>query len=228
MTATTNTLASSDSLDPPGSIIIVGGGPLGIEAALYGRFLGYNITLLHPRSLDDFMVDERDNELPLLPDRSLSPLAVSALEAQNHELGPQSLPMTVDQWIQRGLQAICQSDLLRGRVRSGQTVTGIETIPVEPEEEVASESPNELDGDDFRVTIGQDSIMGEALILVSDQNEEFRRMLPPETAYCSIIPPFEIDEMETTLANGYRQIVKVYAQWMDREGLDLYRPVRGS
>ena len=27
-------------------IIIIGGGPVGIEAALYGRFLGYDVTVL--------------------------------------------------------------------------------------------------------------------------------------------------------------------------------------
>ncbi|EMI22110.1 Pyridine nucleotide-disulfide oxidoreductase, NAD-binding region domain protein [Rhodopirellula maiorica SM1] len=37
------------TLDPPGSIAIVGAGPLGVEAALYGRFLGYNVSLIEAR-----------------------------------------------------------------------------------------------------------------------------------------------------------------------------------
>ena len=39
-------MATDATLDPPGSIVILGTTPLGIEAALYGRYLGYDVRLL--------------------------------------------------------------------------------------------------------------------------------------------------------------------------------------
>ena len=44
-------MSTEMTLDPPGSIAVVGAGPLGIEAALYGRFLGYDVTLIEAVSV---------------------------------------------------------------------------------------------------------------------------------------------------------------------------------
>ena len=70
------------TLDPPGSIAVVGAGVLGIEAALYGRFLGYDVTIIEAVAVAHAMRDLQSLPLPMLPDRCLSPLAVAALQAQ--------------------------------------------------------------------------------------------------------------------------------------------------
>ncbi len=75
------------TLDPPGSIAVVGAGPLGIEAALYGRFLGYEVTLLEAVAIANSIRNQHDLPLPMLPGRCLSPLALSALRAQHGEHG---------------------------------------------------------------------------------------------------------------------------------------------
>ena len=46
------------TLDPPGSIAVVGAGALGIEAALYGRFLGYDVTLIEAAAVGHSMTDQ--------------------------------------------------------------------------------------------------------------------------------------------------------------------------
>jgi len=33
------------ALDPPARIAVLGAGPIGLEAALYGRFLGYDVDV---------------------------------------------------------------------------------------------------------------------------------------------------------------------------------------
>ena len=220
MNSNESTDHSNNTLDPPGSIVVIGDGPLGIEAALYGRFLGYQVTLVQEQSLDHFMLDHRQQDLPLLPDRCMSSLALSALDAQNHELGPQSLPMTVADWIEKGLCALCGSDLLINRVRTDESVHRIELTPaeIEGDEDVP---------DDFRVSLDAEPIDCEALILVSDRNEVLQAMLPEGTEYCFKVAPFEFEKMEASLLQGYHRIVEIFAGLIDRADLDLYRPKRG-
>lgn len=173
------------TLDTPGSIAVIGGGPLGIEAALYGRYLGYDVAVFEAKQVGNSFGELRDSELPMLPDRCLSNLAIAALSAQNHETGPQTLPMTYGQWIDQGLVALTQSDLLRGRVNVGQKVTAIETVPIETEEqddaaESASDSASQPDDtipDDYRLIVSPDddrpdhSVQVEAVIVaIGDQD----------------------------------------------------------
>ena len=104
---------SRATLDPPGTIVVIGTTPLGIEAALYGRCLGYDVVLIagadvwSPRSAvteslwrigptfqDDWFdqhwlggqsIDERiDDTMPMLPDRCLSSLALAAIQTQQN------------------------------------------------------------------------------------------------------------------------------------------------
>lgn len=51
------------TLDPPGSIGIVGAGTHGIEAGLYGRFLGYDVTVLERGSIGNNMLNDSDADL---------------------------------------------------------------------------------------------------------------------------------------------------------------------
>ena len=87
------------TLDPPRSIAVVGAGPLGIEAALYGRFLGYDVTLFEAFGVAHSISDRRDEAIEVMPDRCLSPLAKSALQAQAGDAEPKALPVTIGQWI---------------------------------------------------------------------------------------------------------------------------------
>ena len=142
------------TLDPPGSIAVVGAGPLGMEAALYGRYLGYDVTLMEAVAVGNSMRDRLDEPLPMLPDRCLSQLAVSALRSQRadttaeqvDQVDCQVLPMTYRQWIDDWLVPLAESDLLRDRLRMPARVTNIQCVPAQTDE---------TDGDippDFRLT----------------------------------------------------------------------------
>lgn len=146
------------TLDPPGSIAVLGTTPLGIEAALYGRFLGYDVQLLAgldhwltpscarenccrigPTFNDDWFANHwlkdhpvaemYEEALPMMPDRCLSSLARSAITAQDKD-ALRVLPSSMRQWIEDGLWQITQTDLLRGRTFTDTFVKSIELVPV--------------------------------------------------------------------------------------------------
>ena len=103
------------TLDPPGSIAIVGAGTHGIEAGLYGRFLGYDVKILERGAIGNNMRNETNADLVLLPDQCLSPLAWSAVATQHSAENPGSSPLvhptTVSAWIEDGLIPLSKSDL---------------------------------------------------------------------------------------------------------------------
>lgn len=150
---------NDNTLDPPGSIAVLGTTPIGIEAALYGRSLGYDVRLfagldrwLTPQCaredcrrigptfhndwfanewLRDLAVpDKYEEALPMMPDRCLSSLACSAIVAQRED-ALRVLPSTMRQWIEDGLWQITQTDLLRKRTFVETFVDSIVLVPVD-------------------------------------------------------------------------------------------------
>ena len=109
---------------------------MGIEAALYGRFLGYNIALYEAaEQIAASLQSERDEQLPQMPSHCMSPLALRALEAQGSSEAPSELPTTIDHWITRVWEPLAASDLLRGRVQTGKPVTDLRFAEPDDEDE---------------------------------------------------------------------------------------------
>src|SRR5690606_19463418 len=133
----------------------IGAGPLGLEAALYGRFLGYDVTVFERGDIGQSLRELADQPLPMLPSSCLSPLAWSAISAQ-HGSGSTfptaRLPLTIGQWLAEGLEPLAKSDLLRNRVWTGHEVVGIELgegAVGDGDAELADDSDDEdyIDGD---------------------------------------------------------------------------------
>lgn len=140
------------TLDPPGRIAVIGAGPLGLEAALYGRFLGYDVTVFERGEVGQSLRELADQPLPMLPSACLSPLAWSALSAQHgggSALPSGSLPLTIGQWLAQGLEPLAKSDLLRNRVWTGHEVVGIELIEVALGDEDHHEASEGLTDDEY-------------------------------------------------------------------------------
>src|SRR6056297_2973645 len=104
------------TLDPPGKIIVVGAGPVGLEAALYGRFLGYDVRIIEAVAVAASWCDAANQPLSGSPDRSVSSLAKSAIAAHDESAMSRSMPTTVGQWINDLLIPLAETDLLRGRL----------------------------------------------------------------------------------------------------------------
>ncbi|MFG0266172.1 MAG: hypothetical protein ACF8AM_13655 [Rhodopirellula sp. JB055] len=259
---------NDSTLDPPGSIVVIGTTEMGIEAALYGRFLGYDVTLVggadvwadRPKAdesvkrigptfrgdwFDRHWLDGReladcwDVDSPMLPDRSLSPLAFNAISAQRGDEIPAALPVTIGEWIQDGLLAVTRSDLLRGRVWPDVMVTSVETVEVvdEPDEEESGDDPP--DGSippDYLLhyqNVGEaddnapESQQCECVIVAGLPGSAWGFSKPASDEYWFELTEPEASDAEEMLREGLRQIAAIFSQLMGREELDLYRPLRG-
>lgn len=221
----TQSINDSATLDPPGTIAVVGAGPIGIEAALYGRFLGYEVTLIESEAIGHSLIPRRDAALPMLPDRCVSSLAIAAIEAQYPDQPPITLPVTVAEWIDRILVPLTETDLLRGRLRAPFRVTNIQQIATESDESEDDIPP------DFRLSLagvdGQsDEIEVEAVILAIGTSAKIECEFPLPSDYLFRIGEASTDDAEADFRGGLREITQAYASLAGRETLDLYRPQR--
>ena len=219
------------TLDPPGSIAVVGAGALGIEAGLYGRYLGYDVIIMEAGEIGQNLLGLLDTVTPVLPDQCMSPLALSALKAQA-ETNPKSsrqivLPTTVGQWVQQCLVPLANTDLLRGRVSISNRVTMIKPIPVlaESESETLAGIPP-----DFELSIIDDQgkmnkRRFESVILATGTDSNIELGVEQASPYFFQIGDRDLPD-DKRLIEGRHQIVKLYAQLAGRFDLDLYRPRR--
>ena len=210
-------------LETPGTVAVVGGGVLGIEAALYGRYLGYKVTVFESETVGHRVAALGDEPLPMLPDRSFSPLAASALAAQTDDR-PASLPMTCGQWCEQILRPLAVTDLLRGNVREGVAVRSIRL----------GESEIDDDGDelppDFVLGLSDGTAETFEAVLVTVAGDDADRLdVAPEgpVPYGFGIHRGNTGNAEADFALGLKRIVTVFANLADRADLDLYAPRRG-
>ncbi|WP_164101076.1 FAD-dependent oxidoreductase [Candidatus Laterigemmans baculatus] len=130
-----------DTLDPPGRIAILGGGPIGIEAALYARYLGYSVVLFERDQLAARLLTESEGVPPAI---CTSPLGLAAVAAQRG-LGGTTVelePESCEAWARDYFLRIAESDLLSGRIRTATTVERLEWAP----EDEDSEDSEDADG----------------------------------------------------------------------------------
>jgi thioredoxin reductase len=112
------------------TIAILGGGPVGLEAALYARYLGYTVQVYergepaeqvrrwgHVRMFTSFQMNS-------------SPLGLAALAAQDPERQPcePAALLTGNEWAEHYLQPLAESDLLRGHIYPHTEVLAISRI----------------------------------------------------------------------------------------------------
>jgi NADPH-dependent 2,4-dienoyl-CoA reductase/sulfur reductase-like enzyme len=244
------------TLDPPGRIAVIGAGVLGLEAALYGRFLGYDVFVFERGEVGQSLRSRSNEPLPVLPSGCLSSLALAAITAQDGGDAPgadRPLPITVGQWISQGLERLAQTDLLRGRVLTSCAVTAIELVDVDlgdsSSEDVASQDDPlamVVDGEvppDFRLLVapdeGQTSLDFEAVILATgdalpSQIHGWQDFIKSPYFFCigqnhgdwQLADAATEKTPDGKLRDGYRQIVDLYAKLGGRSSLDLYRPKR--
>lgn len=264
-------LIDSPTLDPPGTIVVLGTTPVGIEAALYGRYLGYNVTLIagvdvwrspqfgpdttdgrvgptfnndwfSNRWLGDQSVASRwDDPMPMLPDQCLSSLSIQAITAQQ-EGAAIVLPITMRQWVEEGLQAVLETDLLRGRWFANTFVESIDLAEVHDDEDRsnqddATQDEEDADGDippDFVLTLSGKAIGNneakriqcECVIVADVPIESIPLGFELPTDYFYKIQSAGEQRAADELRAGWRQIATIYAELAGRSGLDLYRPRR--
>ncbi len=72
-------------VEAPATIAIVGAGPVGIEAAIYARFLGYFVSIFEQRRVAHRMLDWHDRPLAVTVEECTTSMGHAAIAAQNSE-----------------------------------------------------------------------------------------------------------------------------------------------
>lgn len=78
-------LSWDPEVETPATIAIIGGGPTGIEAAIYARFLGYHVSIFETRRVAHRMHDWHERPLGVPVSQCTTPLGLAAIKAQNPE-----------------------------------------------------------------------------------------------------------------------------------------------
>lgn len=115
------------AIDTPARLAILGAGPVGLEAALYARFLGYDVVVLERGRVAERLQVRR--HLPTLQTfRSLcSPLGLRAIAAQQEGFSPPDADVSpsVGEWLDGYLLPLAATDLLTDTIREGTEVLAI-------------------------------------------------------------------------------------------------------
>ncbi|WP_254507071.1 hypothetical protein [Anatilimnocola floriformis] len=115
------------AIDTPAKLAILGAGPIGLEAALYARFLGYDVVIFEQGRVCEHV--QRLAHAGLLSPfaENSSPLGLGALTAQDENYQPPEATtlLTGRQWLERYLQPLADSDLLSDHLFTNTRVLGV-------------------------------------------------------------------------------------------------------
>ena len=110
------------AVDTPAKIAILGSGPIGLEAALYARFLGYSVAIYEQASEVAAAVKEWGHVTLFTPfGMNRSPLGLAAIAAQEEAYRPPADDelLTGRAWRERYLLPLSQTDLLADHLHLG-------------------------------------------------------------------------------------------------------------
>ena len=109
-----DSLAWDPEMESPATIAILGAGPLGIEAALYARFLGYHVSIFETRRVAHRMLDWNLRPLEEPAGKITTSLGLSALQAQDPTYIPPepSRIFNGKQYAEEYLLPLAKTDLL--------------------------------------------------------------------------------------------------------------------
>jgi thioredoxin reductase len=153
------------AIDTPAKIAILGAGPIGLEAAIYARFLGYEVAVFEAGEVADSV--RRWGHVRMFTPFGMnrSPLGLAAIQAQDESYCPPADDelLTGYEWANRYLLPLSQTDLLADCLRL-QTIV----LQIGKAEMLKGDLPGHADrGDfDFRLLVRNGS--GEERIETAD------------------------------------------------------------
>jgi thioredoxin reductase len=138
------------AIDTPARLAILGAGPIGLESALYARFLGYDVVIYEQGEVAASVRQWGHVRMftPFADNRTT--LGLAAIQAQDESYQPPSddALLTGQEWLDRYLLPLAATDLLSDHLRQNTTV-----IAVGKEELLQADLPGHEDRGDwsFRV-----------------------------------------------------------------------------
>jgi len=241
------------AVDTPASIAIVGAGPIGLEAALYARYLGYDVQIYErsPTAVSRLLESDRF----VTWREGISPLGIAALAAQTPGWQPPdpTATMTARELVQLYYSPLVHSDLLADCLRLRHEVLSIER-DVAPGDEPPDE--DELTGFRLRVRSieGERTDQADIVFDVSghidpgqhdplwfgalpsagaEKPQEFsptdpQRLLTLEPDFYILGAKSAAPGVDFRLVDGLAQIRDLFTIIADRADLDLYATVHGA
>jgi hypothetical protein len=115
------------AIDTPAKIAILGAGPIGLEAALYARFLGYEVVVFEAGEVA-VSVRRWGNVRMFTPfGMNRSSLGLAAIQAQDesYDAPRDDELLTGNEWVDRYLLPLSQTDLLADHLRLHSNVVSV-------------------------------------------------------------------------------------------------------
>src|SRR5690349_3129381 len=115
------------AVDSPARIAVLGAGPVGIEAALYARYLGYDVDLYERKRVGEHLLQWGHVRFRAPWSATRSPLGIAALRAQDPQWRSpdDSALLTGRELVAAYYGPLAQSDLLADSLRLGADALAI-------------------------------------------------------------------------------------------------------
>ncbi|MCI0357293.1 MAG: NAD(P)-binding domain-containing protein [Planctomycetaceae bacterium] len=153
------------AIDTPAKIAILGAGPVGLEAALYARFLGFEVAIFEAGEIADSV--RRWGHIRMFTPFGMnrSPLGLAAIQAQDDSYRPPADDelLTGRQWVERYLLPLSQTDLLADHIR-----THAQVVAIGKEELLKGDLPGHTDRGDWPFRLLVRSAEGQQRIELAD------------------------------------------------------------
>ncbi len=114
-------------IDTPATVAVIGGGPVGVEAALYARFLGYFVMLFDARRVGSRLVRWGEQTMQVPFGAATSSLGLAAIEAQGESSDLPDVDSIVSyrEYIDKYVTPVAKSDLLEDCVHINSPVVSV-------------------------------------------------------------------------------------------------------
>lgn len=115
------------TVEPPSQIAIIGAGPVGLETALYARYLGYEVTVYEQGEVAENVLKWGHVSMFTPCGMNRSPLGVAAIDAQwpDRDLPDDESLITGRNWVDTYLEPLSQTDLVSPFLCTQTTVAHI-------------------------------------------------------------------------------------------------------
>lgn len=151
------------AIDTPATIGILGAGPVGLEAALYARFLGFDVLVFERGEVADHVRQWGHVRMfsPFAMNRSPLGLAAIAAQDESYRAPADDALLTGAEWREQYLLPLAGTDLLADPLRLGATVDFIGRTEFLKGDAIGDERRGE---DEFRIVYRDDQGEHEATV----------------------------------------------------------------
>ena len=148
------------AIDTPARLAILGAGPIGLEATLYARFLGYDVVVYERGGIADSVRHWRHVRMFTPFGMNRSPLGLAAVQAHEeaYRQPADDEMLTGGEWLDRYVLPLAQTDLIADHLRLQETV-----VAVGKEEVLKSDLPGHEDRGDWSFRVLSQGASGERM-----------------------------------------------------------------